>query len=100
VRAGRGPRFLEFRTYRFRAHSMFDAELYRSKAEVEQWKLRCPITTFVERLTAEAVLDEAALAAIEAEIAAEIASAVAFAEAARWEPVEELTRDVYTGRAA
>ena len=50
VRAGGGPQFLEFRTYRFRAHSMFDAELYRTKAEVEQWKPRCPILTFTNRL--------------------------------------------------
>ena len=100
VRAGSGPQFIEFRTYRFRAHSMFDAELYRTKAEVERWKLRCPIKTFTDRLTAEDMLDGAALAAIEAEIAAEIASAVAFAEAGSWEPVENLTRDVYTARAA
>jgi pyruvate dehydrogenase E1 component alpha subunit len=100
VRAGGGPQFLEFRTYRFRAHSMFDAELYRTKAEVEQWKPRCPILTFTHRLKAEGLIDDAALAAIEAEVADEIARAVAFAEAGSWEPVENLTRDVYTGRAA
>ena len=38
-----GPFFIEFRTYRFRAHSMFDPELYRDKAEVEQWRTRDPI---------------------------------------------------------
>ncbi len=58
VRAGGGPQFLEFRTYRFRAHSMFDAELYRTKAEVEQWKPRCPILTFTNRLRAERLIDE------------------------------------------
>jgi len=100
VRAGGGPQFLEFRTYRFRAHSMFDAELYRTKAEVEQWKPRCPILTFTNRLKAEGLIDEPALAAIEAEVADEIARAVAFAEAGSWEPVENLARDVYTGRAA
>jgi pyruvate dehydrogenase E1 component alpha subunit len=100
VRAGGGPQFLEFRTYRFRAHSMFDAELYRTKAEVEQWKPRCPILTFTSRLKAEGLIDEPALAAIEAEVADEIARAVAFAEAGSWEPVENLARDVYTGRAA
>ena len=100
VRAGGGPQFLEFRTYRFRAHSMFDAELYRTKAEVEQWKPRCPILTFTNRLKAEGLIDEPALAAIEAEVADEIARAVAFAEAGSWEPVEDLARDVYTGRAA
>jgi pyruvate dehydrogenase E1 component alpha subunit len=100
VRAGGGPQFLEFRTYRFRAHSMFDAELYRTKAEVEQWKPRCPILTFTNRLKAGGLIDDAALAAIEAEVADEIARAVAFAEAGTWEPVENLARDVYTGRAA
>jgi len=100
VRAGGGPQFVEFRTYRFRAHSMFDAELYRTKAEVEQWKPRCPILTFTNRLKAERLIDEPALAAIEAEVADEIARAVAFAEAGSWEPVENLARDVYTGRAA
>src|SRR5690606_1178208 len=52
VRAGGGPMFVEFRTYRFRAHSMFDPELYRSKAEVERWKTQCPIARFAERAAA------------------------------------------------
>lgn len=100
VRAGGGPQFVEFRTYRFRAHSMFDAELYRSKAEVEQWKKRCPIRAFTARLQSEGVLDEAGLAAMEAKIAQELDAAVAFAEAGSWEPVENLTRDVYTASTA
>jgi pyruvate dehydrogenase E1 component alpha subunit len=100
VRAGGGPQFIEFRTYRFRAHSMFDAELYRSKAEVEKWKERCPIRLFTERLRADGMLDDAALAAIEAKVAHEIADSVAYAEAGSWEPLENLARDVYTPSAA
>jgi pyruvate dehydrogenase E1 component alpha subunit len=100
ARAGGGPQFVEFRTYRFRAHSMFDAELYRTKAEVEQWKPLCPILTFTSRLKAEGLIDDPALAAIEADVADEIARAVAFAEAGSWEPVEDLARHVYTERAA
>ncbi|HEX6008359.1 MAG TPA: pyruvate dehydrogenase (acetyl-transferring) E1 component subunit alpha, partial [Burkholderiales bacterium] len=50
IHAQDGPQFIELRTYRFRAHSMFDAELYRSKAEVEDWKRRCPILNFTNRL--------------------------------------------------
>jgi hypothetical protein len=46
VRSGEGPYFIECRTYRFRAHSMFDAELYRTKEEVEEWKKRDPLITF------------------------------------------------------
>jgi len=98
VRGGRGPYFLEFRTYRFRAHSMFDAELYRSKTEVERWKQHCPIAGFVKRATAAGWLAAGDSEAIEAEVAREVERAVAFAEAGTWEPVAELTRDVYTAR--
>ena len=98
VRGGGGPYFLEFRTYRFRAHSMFDAELYRSKTEVERWKQHCPIAGFVKRATAAGWLAAGDSEAIEAEVAREVERAVAFAEAGTWEPVELLTRDVYTLR--
>jgi len=98
VRGGGGPYFLEFRTYRFRAHSMFDAELYRSKTEVERWKQHCPIAGFVKRAIAAGWLAAGDSEAIEAEVAREVERAVAFAEAGTWEPVAELTRDVYTAR--
>jgi len=90
------PYFLELKTYRFRAHSMFDPELYRSKAEVEQWKQHCPIASYTKSLRREGKLDDAALAALEADVAQEVGRAVAFAEAGTWEPVEDLERDVYT----
>ena len=96
VRRGDGPRLLEARTYRFRAHSMYDAELYRSKEEVEQWKARDPIPVFARRLREWGLLADADLAALEKDVAAEVAEAVAFAEAGPWEPVEDLTKDVYT----
>ncbi len=96
VRAGEGPRLVELRTYRFRAHSMADPELYRSRGEVDQWKARDPIETFAARLRRWALLSEADLAAIESGVAAEIGEAVQAAEAGPWEPVEDLTRDVYT----
>jgi pyruvate dehydrogenase E1 component alpha subunit len=98
VRDGNGPRFLECRTYRFRAHSMFDAELYRDKAEVEDWKKRDPIALWQHQLESEGALDEASFAALDAGVRDEIAGAVAFAEAGTWEPVEQLTRDVQTPR--
>jgi len=98
VRQGKGPYFLECRTYRFRAHSMFDAELYRTKAEVEKWKQRDPITTFVQRLKEHALLSDADLERIDREVGQEIDEAVAFAEAGTWEPVEDLTRFVYSER--
>jgi len=98
VRGGGGPYFLELRTYRFRAHSMFDAELYRSKTEVERWKQHCPIAGFMKRAEAAGWLAAGEPEAVEAEVAREVERAVAFAEAGTWEPVAELTRDVYTAR--
>jgi pyruvate dehydrogenase E1 component alpha subunit len=96
VRTGGGPELLEFRTYRFRAHSMFDAELYRDKAEVETWKQRDPIRVLAARLTARGLLDTTARAALDEQVEAEMTNAVAFAEAGTWEPVEQLASDVYT----
>jgi pyruvate dehydrogenase E1 component alpha subunit len=100
IRAGAGPVFLELRTYRFRAHSMFDSELYREKSEVELWKLRDPIEKLRADLTSEGLLDGRAWLALEAAVEAEIAQAVAFAETAELEPVEELTRFVVSDRSA
>ena len=96
VRAGSGPQFLECQTYRFRAHSMFDPELYRDKAEVEDWKERDPIATFVDRMQAENLLDASDREELEQEAAQEIEEAVTFAEDGTWEPVEDLTRFVYS----
>jgi TPP-dependent pyruvate/acetoin dehydrogenase alpha subunit len=96
IRGGEGPRFIELATYRFRAHSMFDAELYRDKAEVEEWKKRGPIVTFTAKLRAAGFLDDAALARLEAEVEREVAAAVEFAEQGTWEPIADLARDVYT----
>jgi len=94
VREGKGPFFVEFQTYRYRAHSMFDPELYRDKKEVEEWKTRGPLHTFTARLKAERKLTEQQFLALDAEVAKEVEDAVAFAEAAEWEPVEDLTKDV------
>jgi pyruvate dehydrogenase E1 component alpha subunit len=96
IRAGGGPHFLELRTYRFRAHSMFDPELYRDKREVEAWKTRDPIPSFAALLRSHALLTDEDLSRMEARIAAEITEAIAFAEAGKWEPVEDLTRFVYS----
>ncbi len=98
VRGGEGPVFLELRTYRFRAHSMYDAELYRQKAELEEWKTRGPIHTFTARLRTEGKLTEEQFLALDSAANAEVTKAVAFAEAGTWEPVDDLLRDIYTPR--
>ncbi len=100
VRGGRGPYFIEFTTYRFRAHSMFDPELYRDRAEVERWKLRDPIKQFVLQAIAAGALSEADVEELEREVAEELERAIAFAEAGTLEPIEDLTKDVLTPIAA
>jgi pyruvate dehydrogenase E1 component alpha subunit len=100
VRQGNGSYLLEYRTYRFRAHSMYDAELYRTKDEVAQWKQRDPIASFEQYLRGNGLLHDADVEKTEAAIAAEIAEAVAFAETGPWEPIEDLRKDVYTPRQA
>ncbi len=96
ARSGKGPYFLELQTYRFKAHSMFDAERYRSKDEVKDHELQGPLRTFAARLKASGILDDQKREALEADIAAEISAAVSFAEAGTPEPVSELGRFVYS----
>jgi len=96
IRGGAGPVFLELHTYRFRAHSMYDPERYRDKEEVELWKHRDPIESFWERITATGLLEDADRARIEADADAEVDDAVEFARAGTLEPVEDLTRWVYS----
>ena len=100
VRAGNGPYFLEAQTYRFRPHSMYDAELYRSKEEVSQWKERDPINIFLAQLRQRPEWSENEFADSEERIAQKLTAAVAAAEAGPWEPVEDLERDVYAPEAA
>ena len=100
VRRGDGPYFLELRTYRYRAHSMSDPELYRSKDEVAQWRSRDPILLFDAYLRGRGVLNDSELKTLEADVANEIEWAVAEAEKGSWEPVADLERDVYASVSA
>lgn len=94
VRETGNPRFLELQTYRFRAHSMYDSDRYRDKAEIAAWKRRDPIDLFVSRLKAANVATDEDVAAIEQEVAAEIERATREADAAPLEPIGDLERDV------
>jgi pyruvate dehydrogenase E1 component alpha subunit len=94
IRGGAGPFFLEYRTYRFRAHSMYDPDLYRPKEEIEAWKQRDPIPAFIALLEERGLLEDGEVDRMEEEIAREIDEAVAFAEASPLEPVEDLERFV------
>jgi pyruvate dehydrogenase E1 component alpha subunit len=94
IRAGSGPFFLECRTYRFRAHSMFDAQLYRTREEIELWKERDPIPRTRKWLEENHMVSAEDLREIEASVEAEIEAAVDFAEKSGWEDVADLERFV------
>jgi pyruvate dehydrogenase E1 component alpha subunit len=94
VRSGQGPYFLECRTYRFRAHSMFDAQAYRTRDEVQGWRERDPIERLQAWMLANHLATAQEIQGIQAGVAAEIDAAVAFAEAATLEPVADLERFV------
>jgi 2-oxoisovalerate dehydrogenase E1 component len=94
MRADPQPWFLECRTYRFRPHSMFDAEKYREKAEVAEWRRKGPIVRFQSWLLENNLIHQDEIDAIEAEIEAQLRNAVAACEQAPWEPVEDLARHV------
>jgi pyruvate dehydrogenase E1 component alpha subunit len=100
VREGQGPVFLECRTYRFRAHSMYDPDLYRDKEEIARWRERDPIELLDARLRERGELDDAGREELERTIAAEIDEAVAFAEAGTPEPLSDLLTFVTTEAAA
>jgi pyruvate dehydrogenase E1 component alpha subunit len=95
VRETGEPRFVELRTYRFRAHSMYDAELYRSKEEVDERKKLDPIEELKKRALQAGLITEADIEAMEKDVAKEIDEAVEFAERGEWESIEDLTRHTY-----
>jgi len=99
IREGGGPHFLELRTYRFRAHSMYDPDRYRDKAEIEQWKERDPIPALVAVLSAEGLLTDDDVDELESAVTAELDDAVAFADAGTLEALEDLERFVVSEHA-
>ncbi|MFI5615728.1 pyruvate dehydrogenase (acetyl-transferring) E1 component subunit alpha [Amycolatopsis sp. NPDC051903] len=98
IRTEPGPRFLELRTYRFRAHSMYDPDRYRDKSEIERWREADPIPRLTRRMTEDGELTGRRARSIETEVDREIAAAIEAAEAGPLEPVEDLTRFVYSER--
>ncbi|HVU97099.1 MAG TPA: pyruvate dehydrogenase (acetyl-transferring) E1 component subunit alpha [Puia sp.] len=97
VRTTGKPFFLVCNTYRFRAHSMFDAELYREKSEVEEWKKRDPIPALRAKLMGQQLITNDDIGSLEQKIENEIQQAVDFAEKGTLEPFDQLTRFVYSG---
>jgi pyruvate dehydrogenase E1 component alpha subunit len=95
ARKGDGPTFLEFKTYRFRGHSMSDPQKYRTKEEVAEWKQRDPIELIKDRILTQKIASEEELNAIDAKIKAQVDQAVQFAEESPWPKPEEAFEDIY-----
>jgi pyruvate dehydrogenase E1 component alpha subunit len=89
------PAFLEFKTYRFKAHSMFDPDLYRPKDEILFWKQHCPIDSLKKFMLESKLISEKEIFQMEQLIDDEIQSACLFAEESPFESVENLLNDVY-----
>lgn len=94
IRLGNGPMFIECLTYRFRAHSMFDAELYRDKAEVDEWKKKDPLILLHQRWK------DINIKKYETEITDIIDEAVTFAENGTLESIEDLEKFLYSDEVA
>ena len=95
ARAGEGPTFLEFKTYRFRGHSMSDPQKYRTKEEVEQWKSRDPLEMVRDRILTNGIATEADLDVIDAKVKEVVEASVKFAEESPYPEPEAAFEDVY-----
>ncbi len=95
ARSGNGPTLLEFRTYRYRGHSMSDPAKYRTKQELEEYRAKDPIEQVREALLSKKYATEEDLAKIDADIKEAVEASVKFAEESPYPVPEEIYRDVY-----
>ncbi len=96
ARKGDGPTFLEFKTYRFRGHSMSDPQKYRTKEEVAEWKMRDPVEMVKHTILTNNVATEAELEAIDAKIKVIVDESVKFAEESPWPDATEAFKNIYS----
>ena len=94
VRQQKRPFFLECDTYRFRAHSMFDPEEYRSKEEVEKWKHNDPITLFIHQLQKHGWINQNDIQTMRTEIEKRLDEAIQFAEESEYEEIDDCLKEV------
>jgi pyruvate dehydrogenase E1 component alpha subunit len=95
ARKGDGPTFLEFKTYRFRGHSMSDPQKYRTKDEVAEWKMRDPIELIKDRILTNGIATQEELDAIDERVKKQVDDSVKFAEESPWPQPEEAFEDIY-----
>ena len=93
-----GPKLLVLDTYRWMGHSKSDPQAYRSKQEVDEWKKRCPIKRFRNRLIDNGIAEEDQLTALDRQAAQDVEAAVAFAENSPEPKIDTIYDDVYADR--
>ena len=95
ARAGEGPTLLEFRTYRYKGHSMSDPQKYRTKEEVEEYKQRDPIEQVRKTILEKKIATEKDLEAIEQKVNSQVEESVKFAEESKFPDPSEAMHDIY-----
>jgi pyruvate dehydrogenase E1 component alpha subunit len=95
ARTGEGPTLLEFRTYRYKGHSMSDPQKYRTKDEVEEYKQRDPVEVVRKTILDKKMATEKDLAAIDKKVVAQVEESVKFAEESAFPDPAEAMTDIY-----
>jgi pyruvate dehydrogenase E1 component alpha subunit len=95
ARAGEGPTLLEFRTYRYKGHSMSDPQKYRTKEEVEEYKQRDPIEQVRKTILEKKIATEKELEAIDQKVNGQVEESVKFAEESKFPDPSEAMHDIY-----
>ncbi|MBV6652392.1 MAG: pyruvate dehydrogenase (acetyl-transferring) E1 component subunit alpha, partial [Mameliella sp.] len=95
IRAGKGPYYLEIRTYRYKGHSVSDPAKYRTKEEVQEYKDRDPVKITEQTILKNKIATAEELKEIENRIKEEIKEAVKFAEESNFPDPSELYTDNY-----
>lgn len=95
AREGGGPTFLEIKTYRYRGHSMSDPAKYRTKEEVEEYRLKDPVEMAKKKILEQKWATEDELEVINERVKEEVSASVEFAENSPWPDDSEVYKDIY-----
>jgi pyruvate dehydrogenase E1 component alpha subunit len=95
ARRGEGPSIVEAKTYRWMGHSKSDANVYRTKEEIEEWKQKCPIKRYRAKLVQEGTATPEELDRIEREVEKAIQEAIEYAKNSPEPRVEDIMDGVY-----
>jgi pyruvate dehydrogenase E1 component alpha subunit len=96
ARDGKGPTFIECKTYRWRGHWEGDPQPYRTQAEVEQWKQKCPILRFKKYVKQNKIMRSEDFVKIDRAVEEELQNAIEFARESPFPAPEEALNDVYS----